>query len=487
MNSDILNRLKEIVGDDAFSRTINLTFPHGMELPSCVIHPSSSHEIQQIIKLANKKSFRIHTISSGFPHHSSRGIKGHEYIIMDLSKMNRILRIDVKNRVAMIEPGVTFELLIPKLESAGLRLLLPLLPRAGKSVLAAYLDRVPITIPRFHWDSSDPLLCTEVVFGSGDLFRTGSAAGPGSLEEQWSSGQAQKNPMGPSQFDPYRLIQGSQGTIGIVTWGTIKCESLPTYHEVYMAGSDTIDPLIEFSYSILRRRLLDEHLLMNDVYLSHIVESNAYGCETVRSSLPKWILIAGVSGTGPIPLDEFEYKRDETFELAEKHGIELAPALGKIHGEKMKHLLTHSSLKNDRNSQSIVVSKKIFFITTLDQTPFHVSKVEKCASEYGTSTDNLGVYLQPIVQGVNTHCEFDIYYDSSDQREVRTTERFIVTASRLLLDLGAFFSRPYGAISDMVFEKASKSMVESYYKVKSIFDPNNILNPGYLCFGRGNQ
>ena len=163
----------------------------------------------------------------------------------------------------MIEPGVTYDELIPKLTESGLRPLMSLLPKANKSVLASCLDRESITIPRFHWDSSDPLLCSETVFGTGEMLRTGSASVPGSLEEQWASGQAQKNPMGPSQFDPFRLVQGSQGTIGIVTWITVKCEVAPEVHRVYLAGSETLESLQKFNYTLLRRRLADEHFVLN--------------------------------------------------------------------------------------------------------------------------------------------------------------------------------------------------------------------------------
>ena len=51
-----------------------------------------------------------------------------------------------------------------------------------------------------------------------------------------------------------------------------------------------------------------------------------------------------------------------------------------------------------------------------------------------------------------------------------------------LLDEGAYFSRPYGVITDAVFEHASPGTVDAMKRVKAIFDPNNILNPGTLCF-----
>ncbi|MFX1579870.1 MAG: FAD-binding oxidoreductase, partial [Promethearchaeota archaeon] len=213
MNASAYNELTKIVGTDRVSneqeQLEQLLGNHGFterELPSLIVWPSSAEEISQIVELANKSYFPLIPISSGTPRLNGGSIpKVKGTVILDMSRMNRIIRVDSKNKVAMIEPGVTYAQLIPELKKAGLRPLMPLLPKASQSVLASCLDREPTTIPRFHWDVSDPLLCTETIFGTGEMIRTGSASGPGSLEEQWESGQAQKSPVGPGPTDFLRV------------------------------------------------------------------------------------------------------------------------------------------------------------------------------------------------------------------------------------------------------------------------------------------
>jgi len=46
---------------------------------------------------------------------------------------------------------------------------------------------------------------------------------------------------------------------------------------------------------------------------------------------------------------------------------------------------------------------------------------------------------------------------------------------------GAFFSRPYGESTKTVVNKDAAT-VAALRKVKTIVDPNNIMNPGKLCF-----
>ena len=167
--------------------------------PWCVVRPKDAEEVREVVKWANENAVPLIPVSSpGGPRFRGDTIPSQGGVIVDLSGMNKILNIDRRDRVAMIEPGVTFEQLEPELKKNGLRILKPLLPRKTKSVLASYLEREPILVPKEHWDTIDPLICTEIIFGTGDVHRTGSAAGPGSIKEQLESGMKQINPIGPA-------------------------------------------------------------------------------------------------------------------------------------------------------------------------------------------------------------------------------------------------------------------------------------------------
>jgi FAD/FMN-containing dehydrogenase len=59
--------------------------------------------------------------------------------------------------------------------------------------------------------------------------------------------------------------------------------------------------------------------------------------------------------------------------------------------------------------------------------------------------------------------------------------RLSAEAPEALMNHGAFFSRPYGAWADLVYRDYAEG-VAALRELKRIFDPNNILNPGKLCF-----
>jgi FAD/FMN-containing dehydrogenase len=151
----------------------------------------------------------------------------------------------------LIEPGVTYAQLQPELAAHGLRVSSPLAPRANKSVIAALLEREPITIPRFQWAMLDPLRCTEVVWGDGQRMTTGEAESTEALEDEWAEHRAQVIPTGPGQTNFYKFTSAAQGSMGIVTWASVKCEILPRIHKLFFVPAPQLEDLLDLTYSIL--------------------------------------------------------------------------------------------------------------------------------------------------------------------------------------------------------------------------------------------
>src|SRR4030043_44329 len=145
------SRLIEIVGNagvfshpelsESFSLDQKLIHP---SMPSLLVKPRDVDEVQKIVLWANESLTPLVPVSSGEPHFRGDTIPtSPESVIVDLSSMNRIMRINRRNRLALIEPGVTFSQLLPELRKEGLRIPMPILPRANKSVLTSFLEREP--------------------------------------------------------------------------------------------------------------------------------------------------------------------------------------------------------------------------------------------------------------------------------------------------------------------------------------------------------
>ena len=111
-------------------------------IPGCVAKPANADEVARIVTWANTTSTPLVPVSSGPPHERGDTVPGtHEAVMVSLDRMKRIIRIDPRNRIAMVEPGVTFGELQAALAANGLCAYLPLGPRSTKSVIGSMLER----------------------------------------------------------------------------------------------------------------------------------------------------------------------------------------------------------------------------------------------------------------------------------------------------------------------------------------------------------
>ena len=458
------------------------SFVHPVK-PECVVRSRNASDVEEIVKLANETLTPLVPVSSGPPHFRGDTVPSiGGAVIVDLSGMKKIIRVDRLNRVAMCEPGVTFGELIPAVEKEGLRLNMPLLPRKSKSVVGSMLEREPVIMPKYHWDIADPLCCVEVIFGTGDMFRTGAAAGPGTIEEQWAARGSQKEAAGPSQASWYRVIQGAQGTMGIVTWASLRCELLPKLEEPFLVGSSQIDKLFELIHWLVRLSLVNECLVLNNTNLAAIMAkkwSDDY--QGLKDTLPPWVLFFNIAGYDYMPEKRVSYQIKDMMDITQRLGVELVKAIGKVSATEILKVVRQPSAEPYWKLRYKGACHDIFFLTTYDKLSGLIRVMYDAADAAGYPSSDIGVYLQPIVQGTSCHCEFNLFYNPENQRESDRVREFSAGVIKNLMAKGAYFSRPYGKSTSMVINRDAATAA-ALRKVKMILDPNNVMNPGKLCF-----
>jgi len=451
--------------------------------PACVVKPTNSGEIQKIVKLANETLTPLVPVSSGPPHFRGDTVPGTGGVfVVDLSGMKKIVRVDRARRVAMVEPGVTFGELIPEAEKEGLRLNMPLLPRKSKSVVGSMLEREPIIMPKYQWDISDPLACAGVFFGTGDEFRTGQAAGPGTVEEQWAVGGVQKAPYGPGTASYHRLIQGAQGTIGIVTWASMRCEILPSLEEPFMVGSSNLDTLLEMTYWLIRMRMVNECFILNHTNLAAIFTKKwPKDYQNLKDALPTWTLFYTVAGYEYLPEERVSSHIKDITDITQRLGVEAVKSVGGVSANELLKAVKQPSEEPYWKLRYKGACQDIFYLTLYDKLEGQIGGMNDLAEKVGYPASNVGVYIQPIVQGTSYHCEFNLFYDPKNPGELNRVKELSTSATKNLMAKGAFFSRPYGESAGTILNRDAAT-VAVLNKLKKIFDPNNIMNPGKVCF-----
>src|SRR4030043_116230 len=445
-------------------------------IPNYVIKPKKTEEVSKVIKFANENSIPVVPVSSS-AHFYGTTIPKQGGIVLDLTGMNKIFEIDELNRRVRIEAGVTWEQLTNELGEKGFRIIMPLLPHPSRSVVTDYLEREMPT--NTVYDYGEPLQSMEVVWPTGEIFRTGSASVTG-YPDSHSKGA---NPSGPG-MDFYRLIQGAQGTMGVVTWANLKIEYIPRIDKILFAPVQDINYAMEFLYRILPRRIGQECLLLNNVNLAAILSKDWPGdFEKFRQTLPPWTLILVVSGLLKRPEEKIVYEEKALSEILKNEfpKMSLTDNLPGFPGleRKLLPLLRKPWPKESTYWKNLYkgACQSLFFITRPVLAQKFIHMVEEIATRHDYPIRDMGGYLQPIEHNRACHLEFNFFYDSKNPVEIEKIRSLYRDTAIALLKEGALFTRPYGELAPLVYERAAGyTMVLK--RGKKIFDPNNTMNPG---------
>jgi len=461
----------------AASRVENPLFDSAAE-PSCVLCPADVEELQELMRLANELRLNLTLGSSTGRHCRGGNAAAEDNMRIDLSSWKGIPWINRRNRVCLIEPGVTYGELLPRLEAEGMTVPMPLSPRSGKSVLAAVMDREPSTWPNRQWDSGDPLGSTELVFGSGERFRTGAAGGPGTLQAQRAAGGAHKSSAGPSQTDFHRVVQGSQGTMGVVTWIAIRAELRPRIERPFLLGARSLPDLAPFVYQVQRPWLGEHSFILDRTAAALLLSAAGDGSfAELRDSLPAYLCLQNVAGFERLPEERIEYQTRDIEEIARKHGLDPVPALEPVSASKLLQTATTPGAETDWRHHHSGHCLSIFFLTTLDRVPGLIGLFADLARGEDLGEERFGCYVQPVVQNHACHVELLAPFDPDQPAEIDRMRKLERDAVAKLAAAGAYFSRPYGSAATTAFQQ-NRTSYEVLEKVKGIFDPNRILNNG---------
>ena len=139
----------------------------------------------------------------------------------------------------------------------------------------------------------------------------------------------------------------------------------------------------------------------------------------LRDALPQWVLFFTIAGYDYLPEERVAYQIKDMEDLAQRLGVEPA----KVHRGNLGGRIAEKSATTSEEPYWKLRSKgaceDIFFLTTYGRVPGLVAEMYDAAAKAGYPSPELGIYLQPIVQGTNCHCEFTLLYDShEDPREV---------------------------------------------------------------------
>ncbi|MFX1293765.1 MAG: FAD-binding oxidoreductase [Promethearchaeota archaeon] len=263
MNKDKLKELlTPIFGNKSFSTDKALLYTYSMDvsnqeyIPDAVVMPENRAQIAQLIKLAN--TYNIPLIPRGGGTGASGGVLAvHGGIIVDLTKMNKIIEVDIDNLQIIVEPGVIHADLNKYLEYYGF--FFPVVP--GSSDMCTIGGMVGNSASGLravkYGTTKDYILDLEVVLPEGIVAHLGS--------------KVQKSASG---YDLLRLFVGSEGTLGIITQITLKILPIPESKGLVTAFFNDLELTGKTVINIFKAKMIPSAIELLDK--SAIVAINSY-------------------------------------------------------------------------------------------------------------------------------------------------------------------------------------------------------------------
>ncbi len=483
---DILKDLAAIVGTEFATQdpsvlsdyVSDLSFTEGSR-PEAVVFPGKTEEVSSIVRWANEKNIPLIPVSSPI-HLYGTTVPKQGGVIVNMKRFDEIYEIDKVNRLVRFGVGVSWEKLTAALKAEGMRVIMPLAPREERAVATDHLEREVTT--SMVYDYGEPTQSMEVVFPNGDVFRTGSASAP---KYPYSPARG-ANPAGPG-LDFYRLLQCAQGTMGIVTWMSLKIQSIPLIDKIKFAPLDDLGEGISYLYRILPRRIGQECLILNRVDLAALLAEDTAEFEKMRGRLPEYTLILTISGLIRRPEEKIAYEEHflEDVMKNEFPQIVLTDYLPGFPGadKKLMNILRTAWPKERPYWKSVPKGayQDLFFITRPERVPEFIERMKHVAGEISYPFDEIGIYEQPIEHNRACQLQFTFYYDPDCEESADTVKSVWKKAFESMHDAGGYFTRPYGETAERLYDRAA-SYTAALKKVKALFDPNNVMNPGNLCF-----
>jgi len=497
---DVLVNLlsKDRVFDDLGTRTAymgSIYFDPNLCIPDFVVVPETVEDVRQTLQIANKYRVPVTPIASGVCEPSCIAYEGG--ILLDMySRMNRIWEINYESGYALVEPGVTLGQILAAIREKGYRVSIGSYP-AGCSVIGSYTHKSNTT---YRTQVIDDVLGIEAVIPDGTVIRTGSAALPNC---GWYS-----------QYGPYpglrELFLSQHGSMGIITKAALRIHKRNEVQACPIAVFDSYEKSHKYSM-LLARATMVEHVityhwswwkafekLMSGKFprglqeLEHEMGKFAWGGDQTPEGMHFNYVPSIMTGFREvIEAKEKTCKRlarecgGEAFTTKEFHDMADDPIENWWYHDYVEHL---PFSPNDprryekgmgRGTGSVPFSM-VVFIAPEKCVEYEGAIRKKIYEEFGSHT---GYYTHLYDQGRSVFFRVQPTVPYGDPKEIRK-------ARSNLLECYKWAYENFGAVSKRIWLQELNGYympkMGGYYealkRIKREFDPNNILNPGFMMF-----
>ena len=415
-------------------------------IADAVVFVETIEEIQAIVRVANKHKTPIICRGAGTNVVGACAVE-HGGIILNFSKMNKILEINRQNMTARVQAGVIVGELQKRVEKFGL-CYPPDPSNLAVSTIGGSIAQASGGAKTFKYGSTkDYVIDMKVVMANGEVLQTGA--------------NTIKNATG---YNLGSLFIGSEGTLGIVVEATLKLIPKPETQRVLMAYFDEVEDSVRAVDSIIEQRIFPTTI--------DFMDKNAI--QTVEKFYPAGLLTDKESAL-VIEVDGFskavEYQSEIIKNILESSGASAIQCstneeeYNKIWTARRSSMGACAKLKPNVTTDDVIVPRENLAKLVLG--------IREICTRY-----SLDVCMVGHVGDGSVHPQIPIDYRNDDEYKrykLAKSEIYNLTAK-----LGGILSGEHGIGSlkrDYIHMVVNPLALEYMRTIKKTFDPNNILNP----------
>jgi len=447
----LIAELKALLGDRCSTNPTELEHHshseswHPPGMPDIVVYPQSTEEVSQVVRAAARHGAAIVPFGAG------SSLEGHVNAVaggvsIDLSRMNRVLRVSVEDLDVTVEAGVTHRQLNKALANTGVYFFVD--PGADATIGGMTATGASGTTTVRYGTMRETVRGLTVVLPDGRIIKTG--------------GRARKSSAG---YDLTRLFVGSEGTLGVITEVTLRVHGLPDAVSAAICSFDsmegavrTVITTIQLGIPVARIELLDEVMIEAVNRYSHL------------SHPLKPTLLFEFHGTSQAGVTEHATTVQD---IAAEHGgagFEWATTTeDRARLWQARHNTLFAARAMRPGGQTLVTDVCV-----------PISRLAECIFETKRDLRSTRVF-GPLVGHVgdgNFHLNF--VFDPNNEREVADVKALSSRLVHRALALGGTCTGEHGVglgKIDYLLEEHGEA-VEIMKTIKRALDPDNRMNPG---------
>jgi len=450
---EMLKDLEKIIGPDniltdkcdllpyARDRYPPLVYPRYLKLPLAVVFPITTDEVVKIVEAANKYLVPL-VPRGGGTNFAGSAIPLENSVIVDLTKMNKVVYFDEDALYVRVQAGITIKDLEETLNRRGFTFphdpgSFPSATVGGSIATNAYGWR----IGKYGY-LKDLILGLQVVLPTGTLIETRSM------------------PKSSTGLDIKSLFIGTEGTLGIITEATLRIFPMPEKRVILFYAFTSFEEALKALIKIRRRGLHPTtQLVVDEAGVKAFIEEGKLS-EEYKGGLI--LVYEGLEG-------EVEIHKMETLKILKSEKcIDLGEDAARSFWELRHKMFPMMNVEGTYDNIDTAVP--------LDKAVEFYRFIKEWVEKY--KVKNLGISAWMAPENVSIDMVFDASSDLSINEYLKARDELVMKALEMggtcsyCIGIGIRFSHlvkvEHGAAFDII------------RAIKKVLDPNNIMNPGKL-------